>query len=782
MEGFFILLSILAIGCVLSGPVALIISIIALNRSKTMYPAPRQEDILRGPTEPEGTQQPQEEPKQPPQTLPDLPEKPVEPVKEEPQIQRMQATEEGQRPVKEIAAAGINIVRKPGMLEQRIGTQWVLIAGVITVIMGVGFFLKYAYDNDLIGPLGRVVIAAVAGFAALAVGEITRRRGYGIVAKGVTALGFAILYAAVFSAYRFYELISTTPAFALAILVTVAAMLYAVSLNEIVMALLSLLGGFLTPLIVSTGENLPVPLFIYVLILGVGAMLCAYYRKWPAVNLVAFVGTYALYASWFEKFFRPALTVAEGPPEQIAIAMGWLGVFFAVYLVLPILNGLIKRTKAQQPDVLLVLTNAAVTFFYFWTILFAEYRTELAFCALGLCAAHLLLMSIAIRRCANDLNLRLALLAIGLFFLTIAIPLYLKMYAVAMAWAAEGVVLVIIGLRYRSAWTQVGAAAALVLSLAKLLHQLPIHTGAFTLVLNPAFGTWCFVSAAMLLCHIIYRKNSTLPQELRQSITEILYALTALLLMAAVTMEWYWHCDYNITEKAVGDSSFIQGMMLIFTVFMLLFVTRPICPKGMLCKLLTACLAALGSVNAMAFFTEIYTDSFPIFLNLPFAIALIFVAGLFLTAWLFSSQKQKDEYSTEFATAFVLAAIAVLLVLLTEQVYFYWYCRNRFVEKIANWRFLAHMYISVMWAMYGAALIVVGFWRKIGLLRYIAIGLFGLLLAKVFILDTATVKSVYRIAAFLATGVTLLAVSYLYQFLRKQGFFEAILAKKDMDK
>ncbi|MHC4364832.1 MAG: hypothetical protein ACYSTJ_05120, partial [Planctomycetota bacterium] len=134
MEGFFILLSILAIGCVLSGPVALIISIIALNRSKTMYPAPRKEDILRGPTEPKGTQQPQEEPEQPPQTLPDLPEKPVEPVEEEPQIQRMQATEEGQRPVKEIAAAGINIVRKPGMLEQRIGTQWVLIAGVITVI------------------------------------------------------------------------------------------------------------------------------------------------------------------------------------------------------------------------------------------------------------------------------------------------------------------------------------------------------------------------------------------------------------------------------------------------------------------------------------------------------------------------------------------------------------------------------------------------------------------------------------------------------------------------
>jgi uncharacterized membrane protein len=92
------------------------------------------------------------------------------------------------------------------------------------------------------------------------------------------------------------------------------------------------------------------------------------------------------------------------------------------------------------------------------------------------------------------------------------------------------------------------------------------------------------------------------------------------------------------------------------------------------------------------------------------------------------------------------------------------------------------MYISVMWAVYGAALMVVGFWRKVALLRYIALGLFVLLLAKVFILDTSTVKNVYRIAAFLATGITLVGVSYLYQYLRKKGFFDAMLAEKSVEK
>jgi hypothetical protein len=250
----------------------------------------------------------------------------------------------------------------------------------------------------------------VSGLVALAVGEVTRKRGYGVVAKAVTGLGFAILYAAAFSAHRYYELIGSGPTFVLAVLITMAAMLYAVALDEILPAFLSLLGGFLTPVIISTGENLPMPLFSYVTILSVGAMLCAYYRKWRAVDILAFVGTFVLYTGWFEKFYRPAMKAADAAPEQMAIALGWLVAFFAIYLVLPILHGLVRRVKAQKEDVLLVLANAAVVFYYLWAILFERYRPWLAFCALGLCADHLIMMGVVLRRCKDDLNIRLALL------------------------------------------------------------------------------------------------------------------------------------------------------------------------------------------------------------------------------------------------------------------------------------------------------------------------------------------------------------------------------------
>ncbi|MCK4886653.1 MAG: DUF2339 domain-containing protein [Planctomycetes bacterium] len=771
MDEFAILLIVLAVGFVLSGPVALIISIIALNKTKELLLQIQKKGLSI--TEPRMTKsveklKPEEVAMAPPPNRDQLE------AKEE--IPLLQLTK-----LPEIKKESVGI-SQTGTLEQRIGTRWVLIAGIITVIVGVGFFLKYAYDNSIVGPLGRVVIVSISGLITLCIGEITRKRGYGIVAKAVTALGFAILYAAVFSAYRFYSLIDSVPALILAILITLAAMLYAVSLNEILIAVLSLIGGFLTPVIISTGENVPVPLFAYVLVLGIGAMLCAYYRKWRAVNIVAFVGTFVLYTCWFEKFFHPAMRRAEEVPVQMSIALGWLGVFFAIYLLLPLFNGLVRKIKVQKEDVLLVLTNAAVTFFYLWTILFAKYRMELAFCAIGLCIAHLVIMSIVMKRCEQDMNLRVVLLVIGLFFLTIAVPLYLKMYAVAMVWAIEAVVLLVIGLRYRSIWTQICSAAAILLSLEQLINELPMHTGAFSLILNPAFGTWVFVSAAIAICHILYRRSLEIEAQCRDIVSQVFYSASTLVLMFAFMMEWYWHCDYNIAQKAMIDTYYVGGMIVIYTIITLLLVIRPICPAGRFCKILATVVGLAGACFTMAYFTESYNDSFMIFANTNFAFAILFVAVLFTSAWfLRKAVQEEDRGGVVFYRIFALAAIFVLWVLLTEQIYLYWYCKNRFAEKIANWMFLANMYISVMWAIYGVTLMTAGFWRKTAVLRYISLGLFGLLLGKVFILDMSTVKSVFRIAAFLATGITLVGVSYLYQHLKNKGFFEVALAEGKID-
>ncbi len=898
MEGLIILLIILIISVLLSGPIALIISIVALNKIKGISGQLESKGIPPVPTK-ETTMPRLETPKK----QPDVPVPPTV----DPKVQVDNAIPILSAEPKHIAEILRPIAppRKPKLsIEQSIGTRWIPIAGVITLIVGVGFSLKYAYDNNLISPLGRVVIAAFAGIICLAVGEITRRRGYETVAKGTTALGFAILYAADFSAYQFYELIGTVPAFAAAITITAAAMAYAVVLNEVVAAFLALLGGFITPVIVSTGENMPVPLFGYVMVLSVGAMLCAYKRKWRAINLLAFAGTFLLYTGWFEKFFRPQL-YSSNTPNQMTIALGWLGGFFCVYLVLPLLYGLVNKIKARKDDVLLVLINASWTFYYLWTILFERHSSGLAFCSAGLSAAHFTMMVLAAIRCRDDNNLRQILLALALVLVTVAIPLYWRMNAAALGWAIEGLVLVFIGIRYRSLLTQLGGFVSLGLACAKLIWLLPMHPGSFRLALNPEFGVWVFVSAALWVCHFLYRRVSQSDENLSSILAQLFYALFVILLACAATLEWSAHCKYNLaldvnlhnilrgqslilaaaallfavkplypqgrlsdlfnflvlavvsiffafaltklhTEKFLifanadfaavflllisvlgchlkyriaddspdkeyvpisqvlyavlgllflalfaaewywhcvynlGTSGFspalIRGQIIVFSAGVLGFALRPLCPFGILPKLWAAGLAVVGSAFAVTMYTKAHTQAFVIFANPTFVSSVVLIAAMFASSHLLYRRKDEEPQGKSFAVVIALLAIFVLWVLLSEEIYEYWHCRNLYITPVDNWEIVASMWMSVAWAVYGSALLAGGFWRRLNILRYIGLGILGMLLLKVFIVDMSAVSTMYRIMAFLATGVTLVGVSYLYQYLKKKGFFDTTMA------
>ena len=123
----------------------------------------------------------------------------------------------------------------------------------------------------------------------------------------------------------------------------------------------------------------------------------------------------------------------------------------------------------------------------------------------------------------------------------------------------------------------------------------------------------------------------------------------------------------------------------------------------------------------------------------------------------------------EFPAAPILGLIGILVlwIVMTQDVWLSYDFRTR-----ANSRRLAYMYISVLWAIYASVLMVVGVWWRRRLVRYVGLGIFVLLLAKIFLVDTTTLDVMYRIAGFLATGLALVGVSYLYQYLKKMGVFE----------
>jgi uncharacterized membrane protein len=289
---------------------------------------------------------------------------------------------------------------------------------------------------------------------------------------------------------------------------------------------------------------------------------------------------------------------------------------------------------------------------------------------------------------------------------------------------------------------------------------------------------------SMLCCHIKYRIAAEMAQSEKGILSQALYAVFGLLFLAAVAAEWYWHCIYNLQAEGLSPQLF-RGQIIVFAAGILAFVVRPMCPQGALSRVWATGLAVIGSCFTLILYASTHNDGFYIFANPTFAAACVFIAALFLSAYLLAVNiveplnrtTVKNRKGENYAIGISLLAIVVLWVVMSEEIYAYWQCRNGFVQDLPNWRFNANMWISVAWAVYGIVLLIGGFWRKLKMMRYIGLLVLGVLLLKAFIVDMNAVSTIYRIMAFLATGVTLVSVSYLYQFLKKKGFFDTTLAK-----
>jgi len=188
--------------------------------------------------------------------------------------------------------------------EQAVGKRWMAWLGVLVLFFSAGFFLKYAYDRDWIGPGTQILIACAGGLALLGTGHRLLRKDMRALGQGLIGGGLMILYAALFAAFSpnvYGEPVISNQnlVFAMMCLVTAAGAALAIRHDAIAISFLAALGGFLTPVLVSTGTDARDTLFAYVLLLDLGVMAVALYRRWRALDILAFFGTAALFTGWF---------------------------------------------------------------------------------------------------------------------------------------------------------------------------------------------------------------------------------------------------------------------------------------------------------------------------------------------------------------------------------------------------------------------------------------------------------------------------------------------------
>jgi uncharacterized membrane protein len=349
-------------------------------------------------------------------------------------------------------------------LESRIGSHWLNRVGIAAVLIGVSYFLKFAFDNNWIGPAGRVAIELLAGIAIVVWSEKFRHRGYVIFSYSLKAVGIGVLYLSLYAAFQVYSLIPGSVAFTMMFAVTAATALMAWTQDAEILAAFALVGGFTTPLLLSTGENREVALFTYVVLLDAGALALVILKPWRRLLLLSYGGTVLLYVGWYASFYD--LT-------QVRMTVGFATLFFAIFAVAPLLaRPAQKGWLSDSVPPLVAVVNAAGYFLQIY-VMFEEIGTrDTAWFALALAALYIFLSRQARGRAGSPEAARivdLLHLALAIGFITVAIPIRLDAHWITMGWFVEVAVLLWVADRIHSDLLNLCAIGALLLGVGRLL-------------------------------------------------------------------------------------------------------------------------------------------------------------------------------------------------------------------------------------------------------------------------------------------------------------------------
>jgi uncharacterized membrane protein len=309
--------------------------------------------------------------------------------------------------------------------------------GMVLLFFGIAFLLKYV-SRDFSLPLElRFAGTALFGLALLALGWRLRQRrpGYAMVVQGG---GVGVLYLTVFVATRF-ALLPPELAFALLVALALLSALLALGQDAPALALFGAAGGFLAPVLAASGSGSHVQLFSYYAVLNAGILGIAWRRNWRSLNLLGFVFTFVIAGLWGYRFFRPQYFSGTQP---------FLVLFFLLYTAVAVLAALRQPLRLRGYVDGPLVFGLPVVAFGLQAGLVREFEFGLAWSAIALGAFYLTLATALWRRHGPGLRLLCeAFLAMGVVFLTLAVPLAVDGRWTAAAWALEGAALVWVGRR-----------------------------------------------------------------------------------------------------------------------------------------------------------------------------------------------------------------------------------------------------------------------------------------------------------------------------------------------
>ncbi|MBK0403871.1 DUF2339 domain-containing protein [Adhaeribacter sp. BT258] len=677
-------------------------------------------------------------------------------------------------------------------LEKFIGENLINKIGIAILVLGIGYFVKFAIDQDWINEIGRVFIGILAGGVLIGLAH-RLRKSFSAFSSVLVGGGLAVLYFTIAIAFHEYQLLNQTAAFLVMVVITAFSVLLSVSYNRVELAVLAILGGFATPFMVSTGEGNYVVLFTYILILNVGMLVLAYLKNWKIINWICYGATILLYGGWLSS------RVLGQPNAPYLGALTFAVLFYTVFFLMNIINNVKARTHFVASEIGILVSNTFL-FYSAGMAILHEFQQGMY---QGLFTAAVAVFNFAFafllfRNRQVDRNLVYLLIGMVITFISLSIPVQLEGNYITMFWALEAVLLLWFaqktGIKL-AVISSVIITGLMLISLAmdwvNIYQRFPAGETYYVL-LNKGFITGAISILSLVALRWLLQKEPE-PVVFKQFDFQPLVYRKLLGFAAVITLYLVLLFELNYQLNFYFDSNLSRTIMLGcynlgFIAGLFGLAEHKNEPK----LTLTITLLGMFGVALYCLFYNIqvrklleshflydvqeFTGFWFHYLSLALLVVLLY--------FIYRNRFVLEEHWPKMTKVLVWGlSLVIVFVASSELLYHVLYFNLPFAnasglkgdqfaaDKFAYFYELQHQTYKVgfpiLWGICAFTFMFIGLKKKNKQLRIVALSLFAITLLKLFLFDIRGISEGGKIAAFICLGVLLLIISFMYQNLKK---------------
>lgn len=684
-------------------------------------------------------------------------------------------------------------------LEKFIGENLINKIGILILVLGISYFVKYAIDKDWINEPARVGIGILSGALIMGVAHKLRKK-YAAFSSVFVAGAIAVFYFTIGIAFHSYHLFGQTTAFIIMVLITAFSSLISLSYDRKELAVLSLIGGFAVPFMVSTGQGNYVVLFTYILILNIGILALAYHKKWGIINILSYVFTIILYGAWLFK------DLDEKTPHYLgALLFGFA--FYFVFIGINIINNV--RTKGLfSPIELGILASNTFLFYGAGMLVLEQYHPELK----GLFTAALGLLNFGYawflyKKFGLDKTAVYLLIGLTLTFITLAIPIQFEGNFITLFWAAEAVILMWLGQKSKITYYRFASIIVHFLMIGSLLMDwatIYMSTPVLNIVFNKICLTGIFAVASLFAVYYLLKNEDEEleqfgfifnPKKYRDSLRFIAIIISYFVGLFEVGFQANTHVD--------GANSAVTLPILYHLIFSALLFYA-LCKSKNTVRYQLASIIAIVNIVLFAFCFSKYAFyeheryiTTGVHQRIGFYLHYIsLLITLFFGYQLYQINKENPVFElfrnkiTIWIAAFFIIYLASTELMLhglvlsnspvtAQEVQSSEFYKNYNANELPYLKQqIAYDSIQttrtqiiktgypILWGILAFVFLVIGIRKRIKNLRIIALSLLGITILKLFLFDISNASETGKIIAFILLGILILIISFVYQKLK----------------